>query len=394
MNSVSVILLTLSLILFSGFAVTRLTKRLNLPNVSGYIIAGVLIGPGALNLVPQHVLSQMGFISDIALAFIAFGVGKFFKKKVFAQAGKKVILITLSEALTAGLLVSLTMYVFFRQDLLFSLLLGAIATATAPASTMMTINQYHAKGEFVNILLQVVAFDDVVCLMVFSIVSAVVNSEFSGTLRIADILLPIVYNLLAIGLGILCAFLLSRLLSPARSNENRLILTIAMLLGISGLCSAFDVSPLLSCMFFGAFYINLTHDKSLFRQINRFTPPVLSMFFIVSGMNLDTGALRTYGIIGFFYFIVRIIGKYLGAFLGCALTKTSAQIRNYLGFALIPQAGVAIGLAFLGRRMLPAATGDMLLTLILSSSVLYELIGPVCAKLALFSSGAIQKKKG
>lgn len=160
MNNVSVILLTLSLILFSGFAVTRITKYLKLPNVSGYILAGVLIGPSVLYLVPEHILSEMGFISDIALAFIAFGVGKFFKKKVFVQAGVKVIIITLFEALFAGILVTFSMYFLFRQDLLFSLLLGAIATATAPASTMMTINQYHAKGEFVNVLLQVVAFDE------------------------------------------------------------------------------------------------------------------------------------------------------------------------------------------------------------------------------------------
>lgn len=390
MNNVSVILLTLSLILFSGFAVTRITKYLKLPNVSGYILAGVLIGPSALHLVPEHILSEMGFISDIALAFIAFGVGKFFKKKVFVQAGVKVIIITLFEALFAGILVTFSMYFLFRQDLLFSLLLGAIATATAPASTMMTINQYHAKGEFVNVLLQVVAFDDVVCLLVFSVVSAVVNGQNNGRLQAADIILPVIYNLLAAALGILCAFLLSRLLSPARSNENRLILTIATLLGISGLCSAFNVSPLLACMLFGAFYVNLTHDKSLYRQMNRFTPPILSLFFIVSGMNLDLSALKTCGLIGFSYFIIRIAGKYLGAFLGCALVKTNSQIRAYLGIALIPQAGVAIGLAFLGRRMLPPETGDLLLTLILSSSVLYELIGPVSAKIALFSSGAIQ----
>ena len=142
-------------------------------------------------------------------------------------------------------------------------------------------------------------------------------------------------------------------------------------------------------MVFGAFYINLTEDKKLFRQINSFTPPVMSIFFIVSGMNLDLNALSTVGAIGVCYFVIRIIGKYMGTYLSCLLMSTSKEIRNYMGFALIPQAGVAIGLAFLGQRMLPPETGNLMLTIILSSSVLYEMVGPISAKMALFLSGSI-----
>lgn len=393
LNQETEALLVLSIILFAGFIMTRLTNTLNLPKVSGYILAGILIGPCSLNFIPQHMIDSMGFVSDLALAFIAFGVGKFFKKEVLMRTGKKIIVITISEALTAGVLVTVILKFIFRLDWDFALILGAIATATAPASTMMTINQYKAKGEFVNTLLQIVALDDVVCLLAFSIVAAIANGRASGALTVNDILIPIMLNLFAICLGFFCGYFLSRLLIPARSRDNRLILAIAMLLGLSGICAAADISPLLSCMVFGAAYINLTRDKKLFRQINNFTPPVMSIFFIVSGMNLNVYALGTVGVIGVAYFLIRIAGKYLGTYFSCLAMGTSREIRKYMGLALIPQAGVAIGLAFLGQRLLPPETGNLMLTIILSSSVLYEMVGPISAKAALFLSGSIAFKK-
>lgn len=390
MDESTVVLCSLAIILFAGFLVTRLTKQLRLPNVSGYIVAGVLIGPGCLRLIPPDILSHMGFMSDIALAFIAFGVGKFFKREVIREAGLKVVMITVMEALLAGALVMVSMRCLFHISWDFALILGAIATATAPASTMMTIHQYHARGEYVTTLLQVVALDDVVCLLTFSVVVAIVNAGTDGHISAGDVLIPILGNGAGMLFGAACAYILSRLLTPARSKDNRLILTVAMLLGISGICAVLALSPLLSCMVFGAVYMNLTDDRKLYKQINRFTPPIMSMFFIISGMNLDLGAIRSAGMIGVCYFLIRIAGKYAGAYLGCALTSMPANIRNYMGLALIPQAGVAIGLAFLGQRLLPAEIGDVLLTIILSSSVLYELAGPACAKASFFLSGSIK----
>lgn len=389
LNETTIVLLSLSAILLAGFILTRLTKLAKLPNVTGYIIAGVVIGPHALNLIPDSLIQNMGFISDIALAFIAFGVGRFFRKEVFKETGLGVITIALFESLLAGILVTLSMYVIFGLSWDFCLLLGAIATATAPASTMVTIRQYHARGNFVNILLQVVAFDDAVCLLVFSIAIAIVNAKVSPSA--IDVILPLIYNTGALIVGFVSGAILSRLMTPQRSEDNRLILTVSLLLGIAGLCAAVDISPLLSCMLFGTTYINMTEDKELYKQLERFTPPILSIFFVVSGMSLDITSFNTLGIIGVTYFIVRIAGKYVGAYLGCLAADTSAAVRNYLGLALIPQAGVAIGLAFLGKRVLPVYEGNMLLTIILSSSVLYELVGPVSAKVALVFSDSIQK---
>ena len=230
LNESTLVLLSLSIILFAGFLLTRLTKRLHLPNVSGYILAGVLIGPQVASLVPAHILSHMGFISDVALAFIAFGVGKFFKKEVLMKTGWKVVIVTLWESVLAGILITLSMRFLFHLSWDFCLILGAIAPATAPASTMMTIRQYRAKGDFVNILLQGVALDDVVCLLIFSVVVAVINAGRSGHVRAGDVLLPIFYNIAALGIGFLCGYLLSRLITPTRSKDNRLILAIAMLM--------------------------------------------------------------------------------------------------------------------------------------------------------------------
>ncbi len=181
LNEETRVLLVLSVILFSGFIMTRLTNTLNMPKVSGYIMAGILIGPCCLNFIPKNMIDSMSFVSDLALAFIAFGVGKFFKKEVLMHTGKRIIVITISEALAAGVLVTALLKVIFHLNWDFALILGAIATATAPASTMMTINQYKAKGEFVDTLLQIVALDDVVCLLAFSVVSAIINGRAACT---------------------------------------------------------------------------------------------------------------------------------------------------------------------------------------------------------------------
>ena len=383
------ILISLAIMLLAGFVVSLLTKLLKLPNVTGYILAGVLIGPYVLNMIPASIIDNMSFISDLALGFIAFGVGKFFKKNVIKSAGLKIIVITVFESLLAGILVTIFIGICFPNlGWSFALLLGAIATATAPASTLMTINQYKAKGEFVNTLLQVVALDDIVCLLVFSVVSAIVSTTSNDGLDVMSIALPILYNIAFIAIGFIAGFVLGFLVEK-RSSNSQLIIAVAMICGISGACIILNISPLLSCMIFGASYINFKEDEKLFKYIDHFTPPIMLLFFVVSGMNMDLSAFATVGLVGVVYFIVRIIGKYAGAYLSCAITKKPSPVKNYLGFALIPQAGVAIGLAFLAQRILPDNIGSTFLSIILSSSVLYEMCGPILAKFALFKSGAI-----
>ncbi len=395
MRSNAVVVVSLAIMLFSGFLITRITRRLRLPNVTGYIIVGILIGPYILNLIPQTIIDGMDFVTDVALAFIAFGVGRYLKLSTIRESSTQVLIMTLCESLLAAAIVIVVMIFVFKLPVPFALLLGAIGSATAPASTIMTIRQYKAKGNFVNMLLQVVVLDDAVALLAFSICAAVaqaLDSSSGAKVGIMVLLLPIFLNIAAVGLGILAGFLLKRIidfLNTRGSKDNRLIVGLAMILSITGLCSAFDISPLLSCMAMGTTYVNICDNEKLFKQINNFAAPVLTLFFVLSGMRLSMPALFEAGIIGVGYFIVRIIGKYSGAFIGAELGKASPEIRKYFGLALIPQAGVSIGLAFLGQRILPPDMGAMLSTIILSSSVLYEMIGPVSAKLALFWSHAI-----
>lgn len=392
MGTGAVIILCLAIILLTGFFLTRITRLLKLPNVTAYIFAGIIIGPYALNLVPVSVINGMGFMTDIALAFIAFGVGRFFKLSTLKKSGLSIIVITVFEALIAAVLVTAGMYFIFRLPITLCLLLGAIGSATAPASTIMTIRQYRAKGEFVDAVLQVVALDDAVSLLAFSVCAAIVNVMESGEgFDSWSIISPLVYNIALIGLGIALGFVLHLMIGSKRSRDNRLIIVCAIIFFLTAVCSALNVSPLLSCMCLGAAYINVSGNKELFDQINDFTPPVMCMFFVLSGMKLNIPGLSTVGIVGAGYFVIRIIGKYVGAFLGALTTKKDKKTRNCLGLALIPQAGVAIGLAALGERILGGSTGATLSTIILASSVIYEMVGPASAKLSLTLAGVIGK---
>ena len=396
-SSVAVTIISIALMLAAGFLMTRVTKKLRLPNVTAYIVGGILAGPFCLNLIPQQVVQGTSFLPDIALAFIAFSTGEFFRLSSLKKNGGKVITITVLESVGAAILVFLTCYFILGLNFAFSVVLGALATATAPASTIMTIRQTGAKGDFVETLLQVVALDDVVGLVLYSMAISLATAVFSSSgFRIMNVLIPLGKNILLLLLG--CGFgLVLKAFVGARSTDNRLIIAIAVLFSYCGICAVINVSPLLGCMAMGMVYINTTEDERLFRQLNYFSPPILLLFFFRSGLSFDLGSLFSNSesigavpllLVGVIYFLVRILGKYIGAWSGCKLAGKPAKVRNYLGLALIPQAGVAIGLAALGARELGGELGHALETIILSSSVLYELIGPGSAKLSLYLSGS------
>ncbi len=395
------VIIVIAVMLSGGFVMARLCKKLSLPNVTGYIIAGILTGPYCLDAVPEEFLRGTEFLPDIALALIAFSTGQFFRFSALKQNGAKVILITLAEALMASALVFVLCRVILGLDAAFSLVLSALASATAPASTMMTIRQTNARGDFVNTLLQVVALDDVVSLLAYAIaISAAVATLSGGRINLGGIGKTLITNLAALITGALFGVLMSALMKK-RSTDNRLIIAIAMLCACCARCAATDVSPLLGCMSMATAYINISDDDKLFKQLNYWSPPILLLFFVRSGVSFNLGILFSgsaslggmpLAAIGILYFVVRILGKYTGAYLGCRATRKDKKVTRYLGLALIPQAGVAIGLAALGARALGGADGSVLETIILSSSVLYELIGPACAKLALRLSGSYSDK--
>ena len=401
-SNAAVIIISLAIMLLCGFLMTRVTKKLKLPNVTAYIVTGIIIGPFCLDLLPQTFIAGPGFLADIALAFIAFSTGEFFKFSKLRNNAGKVIVITLAEAMLASVVVFILAYWILNLNLAFSIVLAALASATAPASTMMTIRQTGAKGDFVDTLLQVVAYDDIVALLAYSIaISIAIASTTGAVVGFGSIVLPILKNLGVLALGGVWGLFMKLLIQKKRSTDNRLIISLALILSFCGICSAMDISPLLGCMAMGTVYINTSGDEKLFMQLNYFSPPILLLFFVRSGASFDLNALiKPSGaiggvpllLIGVLYFFVRIIGKYAGAFLGCLVTKKPKETRNYFGLALIPQAGVAIGLAAIGARALGGEMGVALETIILASSVLYELVGPGCAKLSLYLSKSYSTK--
>ncbi len=406
--NVPTILIALSIMMVVGFLFTRLTKLVRLPNVTAYILTGVILGPVASlifdgGLFPEELRKGMDFITDIALAFIAFGVVRYFKFNILKQSGPQIFIITLFESLMAmaisfAAMMAMNLFPNITMDWELALLLAAIASATAPASTMMTIRQTGAKGDFVNTILQVISLDNAISLILFSVAMAVITGKESGGLNAGHLLLPLLYNVLLVVAGYLLGLLLYFVTPPKRTKDNRLILAVSFMLGFSGVASLLDVSPLLGVMAMGMAYTNIAPDESLFRQIDAFSPPILTLFFVLSGMRLQLAALASIGAVGIVYFVTRIIGKYGGATLGSIVARSTPENKKYLGLALIPQAGVSLGLAALGSRILESYGHDeyaiMLTTIIVAAGVLYEIFGPPAAKFSLHitKSYTIDKK--
>ncbi len=398
----SLIVLSIAIMLLFGFLATRITKLLRLPNVTAYILTGIVIGPFCFDLIPSSVVVGMDFLADISLAFIAFGIGEFFRFSVLKKSGLAVVLTALLEAILSSVLVFTVTYVLLGLDFAFSVVASALAAATAPASTMMTIRQLHAKGDFVNTLLQVVAVDNIAALLAYSVtISVAVASLGAASFSIMSVIKPIVINLGVIMLGALFALFMKLFIQKKRSTDNRLIIAIAFLFAFCGICVILDVSPMLGCMSMGMIYINISDDDKLFKQLNYFTPPLLLLFFVRSGLSFRIDALISpmgsagslpLLTIGIIYFFVRIIGKYAGSYIGCMLAKKDKTVKNNLGLALIPQAGVAIPLVAMGARAIGGEIGSALETVILAAGIFYEIVGPACAKFALFNSGACSDK--
>ncbi|HOC80436.1 MAG TPA: cation:proton antiporter [Bacilli bacterium] len=394
------ITLILGLAMAAGLLSTRLMKLLNLPNVTGYLVIGLLLGPFVGHLFSEQAIADFSILSDIALGFIAFSIGCEFKLSSLKKIGGKVVVITIFQALLTAIVVSLAIFAFSR-DVALSLTLGAIATATAPAATLMVVRQYKAKGPVVDTLLPVVAFDDAIGLIVFSVLLAIskVVATNSGVTLEAVLLAPLIEIFLSLAIGAALGALLALVMRFFKSRANRLSLMIATVLlgvGITKLFAAIDwcsLSSLLMCMMIGAIFANMRSDSNLVVEgVDRWTPPLFMFFFILSGAELDVSVIITVGIIGIIYIVARSVGKYFGAYLGALTTKSDKSIRHYLGFTLLPQAGVAIGMAKVVSDEMPADIGVKIVTVVLCSVLFFELVGPVVTKLALMRAGEIIKE--
>lgn len=387
-------LLALSIAMAVGLLMSRFIRLIHLPNVTAYLIAGLLVGPYVLNVLSPKLNSELAIISDVALGFIAYSIGSEFKLTYLKEIGIKPMVITLFEGCTASLLVFVTLLVM-GQPLPLCLALGAIAAATAPAATLMVVRQYKANGPVTKMLLPVVAMDDALGLMLYAVMMAIARTIERGTaLTVTTLLLkPLGEIFGSLALGVLLGLVLVYVLRFFHSRGNKLALTIMMVFAAVGLSSMWGLSSLLVCMMLGATMVNLCPQSNvMLEQCDRFTPPLFLLFFVLSGANLDLSVLPTVGMVGVAYVLSRALGKSLGGTMGAVVEKCDPNIVKYLGLTLIPQAGVAIGMARMSMTALPEY-GAVINAVVLSGTLIYELTGPVITKIALTRAGEIKSEK-
>ena len=409
-------LLSIGIAMFVGLFLTRLTKRFNLPDVTSYLVAGLLIGPlglGALG-VPGFGFSsfdaveKMGLICDVALGFIAFSIGNEFRLSSLKTIGRQATVIAIFQALSATVLVDvalLILHLFLKDQLSVStcLVLGAIATATAPAATVMVINQYKAKGPLTSILLPIVALDDAVGLIVFAISNGIAKGISFGGVNLVSILVnPLVEIVASIAMGAALGWAFSMVEKFYHSRSKRLSLAVAVVF-VCAAVSKIEIalpggveigfSPLLVCMMCGTFFCNLCDfSEEIMYRTDRWTAPVYVLFFVLSGAELDLRVFQSLAVvgIGLVYIIARSSGKIIGASVSSRFMGCQESVCKHLGITLLPQAGVALGMSVTVAAEF-GAEGAIMRNIVLFSVLIYELVGPMLTKLALTEAGEISE---
>ena len=402
--------------LFAGLLMTRVGNIFRLPDVTAYLVVGVIIGPSVLGrlgiyglgFVNYEEVDSLKIISDVALGFIAFSIGSEFKMSKLKKIGKQAVIIGNMEATAATILVDIVLAIlhFVFPEIItmqMVLLIGAIAAATAPAATLMVIKQYKAKGKVTEILLPVVALDDAICLMIFAASFGVAQSIGSSSASIVNLIVePIMQILISLILGILAAIVLTWLEQYFYSHSNRLILIIASIIltvafakitfKLGGFNGSF--SPLLVCMMLGTVFCNICPlADDLMERSDFWCKPILVLFFVFSGAELDLNVFKEpiVVMIGFVYVFTRSFGKYLGARISATIVKSEEVVKKYLGITLLPQAGVALGMSAIANDLLGGTEGKLVRNIVLFGVLIYELFGPTFTKVALIKSGDIKE---
>lgn len=409
-------LLSVSIALLAGLLMTRLFKPFRLPDVTAYLIAGVLIGPycvGALGIdgfgfPTMSSVETLGLVSDVALGFIAFSIGSEFRLEDLKKTGKQAFVIGVVQALVATLFVDLALLGvhYMMPDKLSVpqlIVLGAIATATAPAATLMVVRQYKADGPLTKLLLPIVALDDAVGLIVFAVSFGIAKTLISGQVDLVSIIVnPLIEIVCSLVLGAIMGWILTQLEKMFHSNTNRLNVTIAFVFltvalsmvdfHIGSVHIAF--SSLLVCMMLGTIFCNICPlSEDLMGRSDKWTSPLLAVFFVISGAELELSVFADIAIVGIgvVYIIFRCLGKYLGAFIGAKGTKCSPEICKYLGVTLFPQAGVALGMCSIVASSTEFGShGALIRNITLFAVLIYELFGPLMTRQALMAAGEIK----
>lgn len=409
-------LLSLSLALFAGLMMTRVIKRFKLPDVTAYLIAGVLVGPYFLGRLQipglgfgsfEHV-ERLGLISDAALGFIAFAIGNEFRLSQLKQTGRQAAVIGVFQALVATVFVDAALIALHfampdKISLAAAITLGAIAAATAPAATLMVVRQYKAKGKLTDLLLPIVALDDAVGLVVFAVSFGVAKALSSGNFDLVSVLAePLVEIVFSLALGFIMGALFSVAEKFFKSNSKRLSLAVTAVILTVGLSKLeFMLGPvhvgfssLLVCMMLGTVFCNICDfSAEIMEKTDKWTAPLFILFFVISGAELELGVFADLAIvgIGLLYILTRSLGKYFGARWSAGFMHCEENIRRYLGITLFPQAGVALGMAMTVQEL--GAEGSIIRNIVLFGVLIYELVGPLLTKIALTKAGDIHPKE-
>ena len=412
-------LLPTAFALFAGLIMTRIFKKINLklPDVTAFLIAGVLVGPfvlGAINIPlgfnSMEALDRVSFLSTVALGFIAFDIGNEFRLAQLKKTGKVATVIGIVQALAATALVDIALIGLHfvlgpeKLPLPVAITLGAIAAATAPAATLMVVRQYKAKGPLTDLLLPIVALDDAVGLVVFAVSFGVAQALEGGALNVTSVILnPMLEIVCSLALGAAMGELLTLLEKLFFSNKNRLSLTIAFVMMTIALSTLeiplpggakITFSSLLVCMMLGTMFCNLSeYSVDIMKRSEEWTAPLYAVFFVLSGAQLDLSVFRYPSIllIGLVFILVRCAGKYLGARGSATAMGCEPNVRKYLGITLFPQAGVALGMVVTAQA-LGQEYGAMIRNIILFAVLVYELVGPLLTKQALMAAGEVADK--
>ena len=383
-------ILCLGIVLVGALVAEKIISYLKIPAITSYILLGILLGPYALNVTGGGLIASSELLSNIVLGFIAFHIGKNFSVEHFKRIGKAVLSVSITVTVATLICVTVGIYYVAHQPFHIALLFGAISTATAPATTMMVIRQYKARGMFTDVLLGTVAIDDAWGIMIFSVSLAIAQvlqvGQFSEWIIMAVTLKAAAKIFLSVILGSIMAIIASRISGYLKRREDVLTFILGAILINTGVALYFHMSPLLSNMFFGAMLVNIEKTSfKFFESVNSVDWPLYVMFYVLAGANLDIGLLGSLGLIGSVYIISRIFGRIGGAYAGAVIAGTEQSIRRYMGLALMAQAGVAIGLAMMAKASLPH-TGGAILNTIIATTVVYEIFGPIAARYALLKA--------
>ena len=391
-------LLFLALALALGLIVTRVLRLLHLPNVTAYLVAGLLISPYSFGIMPESTLGALNLFSTIALGFIAFSIGFSFRLDKLKTLGGKIYVITIVQAVMTAVLVDAAMFIAYllgALELPIVFIFGAIATATAPAATLLVVKQYKAHGTVTDTLLPVVAIDDAIGLIIFELSLSVSKSLALGEAMnfVTVVLLPLKEIVLSLAIGAALGFVVAMAEKIFLSRANRLTVIIICVFTGLALSQLLGLSNLLLCMAIGAVFCNFDHHtERVMDSYDRWTHPLYVLFFVISGAGLNVKILASVGIIGLVYLIVRSFGKYTGAYLGSVIGKADNNVKKYLGLTLLPQAGVAIGMAqIIAADPNFAPWAGIVTTVVLSATLIYELVGPMITKTALKKAGEIEE---